>query len=84
MLNNLILFIVLSLCIVFAPQFAQAAKADRVAVEATVRKELTKDLAAPWNPAETLVGRVGLDGRPVKDFPGEIVEVWANLEWCAV
>jgi hypothetical protein len=65
---------------------AQAAKADRVAVEATVRKELAKDLASPWNPAETLVGRVGLDGRPVKNFPGEIVEVWADLEcpYCGI
>jgi hypothetical protein len=65
---------------------AQAAKADRVAVEATVRKELAKDLASPWNPGDALSGRSGLDGRPVKDFPGEVVEFWANVEcpYCGI
>jgi hypothetical protein len=53
---------------------------DRAAVDAGVRADVTADLAAPWNPATGLAGRVCLDGRPVADFLGDIAEYWINLE----
>ena len=41
---------------------------DRVAVEAGVRAEVSKDLAVPYKPGEELSGRTCLDGRPVSEF----------------
>jgi hypothetical protein len=66
--------------------FSHASTAERVAVEAGVRAEVGKDLALPYQPGEGLGERVCLDGRPVKDFPGEITECWANLEcpYCGI
>lgn len=59
---------------------------DRVAVEAGVKTEVTKDLSQAYNPLETLSGRTCLDGRPVEGFQGDIVELWANLEcpYCGI
>jgi hypothetical protein len=57
---------------------------DRVAVEAGVRTELAKDLALPPPALSDLSGRRCLDGRPVDGVQGQVVEYWANLEWCAV
>jgi hypothetical protein len=59
---------------------AYSATAERVAVEAGVRAEISKDLALPYQPDEGLEERVCLDGRPVKDFQGEIAEYWVNFE----
>lgn len=53
---------------------------DRVAVEAGVRAEISKDLAVSYKPREELAGRTCLDGRPVSEFEGDIIEYWANLE----
>ena len=53
---------------------------DRVAVEAGVKAEIAKDLAAPYSPHESLSGRTCLDGRSVDGFQGDIVELWSNLE----
>lgn len=55
-----------------------------MAVEAGVKTEIAKDLASPYSPHESLSGRTCLDGRPVDGFQGDILEYWANLEWCAV
>ena len=59
---------------------------ERIAVEAGVKSEVSKDLALPYNPLEGLSGRTCLDGRPVADFTGDIVEYWANLEcpYCGI
>lgn len=57
---------------------------DRVAVQAGVKTEIARDLSHPYTPLETLSGRTCLDGRPVDDFQGDILEYWSNLEWCAV
>ncbi|WP_179981462.1 hypothetical protein [Desulfovibrio sp. 86] len=59
---------------------------DRVAVEAKVRAEVGKDLALPYNPFETLADRQCLDGRSAKDFQGDLVEYWVNLEcsYCGI
>jgi hypothetical protein len=75
---------ILLLYIFFPASFAHAASADRIAVEARVRAEVSKDLALPLRPGEGLAGRDCLDGRPVKDFSGDIAQYWVNLEWCAV
>lgn len=65
---------------------AGTAITDRIAVEAGVKAEVMKDLALPYNPLEGLSGRTCLDGRPVEDFQGDIVEYWANLEcpYCGI
>ncbi len=68
----------LALC-VFFPTHAFAE--DRAAVEARVRADVAKDLESPWHP-ESLATRTCLDGRPVADFPGDVVEYWVDLE-CA-
>lgn len=59
---------------------------DRVAVEAGVRTELAKDLALPPPALSDLSGRRCLDGRPVDDVLGEVVEYWADLEcsYCGI
>jgi hypothetical protein len=74
------------LCAMLMAHFSHASTAERVAVEAGVRAEVGKDLALPYQPGEGLEERVCLDGRPVKDFPGEITEYWANLEcpYCGI
>ncbi len=55
---------------------------DRIALEAGVKNEISVDLAQKYDPLKVLADRKCLDGRTVKDFTGEIVEYWANLE-CA-
>lgn len=59
---------------------------DRVAVEAGLKAEVTKDLATPFKPLETLSGRTCLDGRSMEGFRGDIIEYWANLEcpYCGI
>lgn len=59
---------------------------DRIAVEAGVKAELSKDLALPYAPDATLSGRICLDGRPTKEFQGDLVEYWVNLEcpYCGI
>ena len=71
-------------CVTALP--AYSATAERVAVEAGVRAEVSKDLALPYRPGEGLEERACLDGRPVKNFQGEIAEIWANLEcpYCGI
>jgi hypothetical protein len=63
-----------------------AGTAERVAVEARVRAEVNIDSALPYPPGEGLEDRTCLDGRPVKDFPGDIAEYWVNLEcsYCGI
>lgn len=81
------------LCFIFSgfwtlPSCAQAgtAKADRIAVEAGIKNEISIDLAQPYAPLDALSVRKCLDGRPVNDFQGEIVELWANMEcsYCGI
>ena len=59
---------------------------DRMAVEADVKTEIAKDLASPYSPHESLSGRTCLDGRPTKEFQGDIMEYWVNLEcpYCGI
>ena len=77
---TLLLFVLMA----FPPAHAGTPMSDRVAVEAKVRADVGKDLALPYNPGEALADRHCLDGRPVKDFDGDLGEYWVNLEWCAV
>ena len=53
-----VLFVMTSL-----PAFAGTAMSDRVAVEAEVKTQVSKDLAVPYNPAEALADRQCLDGQ---------------------
>lgn len=71
---------------VLIASLSHATPAERIAVEAGVRASVMKDLAVPYNPLEGLSGRTCLDGRPVADFQGDIVEFWANLEcsYCGI
>ena len=62
-----------------SPALAGTPMSDRVAVAAKVRAEVTKDLAVPYNPGEAQADRQCLDGRPVKDFQGDLVEYWSTL-----
>ena len=51
-----------------------------------LKAELSKDLALPYNPLESLSSRTCLDGRSADTFQGDIVEYWANLEcpYCGI
>ena len=84
----LVLLPIFTLCLLVRADLAHAGTpmSDRVALEAGVRAEVMKDLAIPCKPQEELVGRTCLDGRPVADFEGEVIEYWANLEcsWCGI
>ena len=86
--NNCLMAAVVSLIFLAAqiPALAGTPMSDRVAVAAKVRAEVSKDLAVPYNPAEALTDRQCLDGRPVKDFQGDLVEYWVNLEcsYCGI
>ena len=62
------------------PALAGTPMSDRVAVEAGVKAQVSKDLTVPYTPGEALADRQCLDGRPVKDFQGDLVEYWVNLE----
>ena len=79
---TLLLFVLMA----FPPAHAGTPMSDRVAVEAKVRADVGKDLALPYNPGEALADRHCLDGRPVKDFDGDLVEYWVNLEcsYCGI
>ena len=59
---------------------------DRVAVEVGVKAQVNKDLTLPYTPGEALADRQCLDGRPAKDFQGDLVEYWVNLEcsYCGI
>ena len=59
---------------------AATPQANRIAVEAQVKADMAKDLALPHEISVSLTERKCLDGRPVKDFQGEVIEYWANLE----
>lgn len=79
------------LCVCFLVCFLQNSHAgtsmsDRIAVEAGVKAELSKDLALPYAPDATLSDRTCLDGRPIKEFQGDLVEYWVNLEcpYCGI
>ena len=87
--NNALSALVLFLLCLF--EFSVSAHAgtlmsDRVAVEAGVKTEVSKDLAQAYKPLEALSGRTCLDGRPVDGFQGDIVEYWTNLEcsYCGI
>lgn len=83
MRHNIILAQALFFCCLlgfFRTAFAGTPMSDRVAVEAGVKADITKDLSQYYTPLETLSGRTCLDGRPVDGFPGDVVEYWANLE----
>ena len=87
--HNAPLVLTISLCLLFVASVSAHAGtpiSDRVAVEAGVKAEVTKDLALSYNPLDGLSGRTCLDGRPVADFQGDIVEYWANLEctYCGI
>ncbi len=75
-----------SLMVIVPLCYAGTPMSDRVALEAGVRAEVMKDLATPYKPQEELSGRTCLDGRPVSEFEGDIIEYWANLEcsWCGI
>ena len=62
------------------PAHAGTPMSDRVAVEAGVKADITKDLSQSYTPLESLTGRTCLNGRPVDGFQGDVVEYWANLE----
>ena len=74
------------LFVTLAPVHAGTPITERIAVETGVKTEVTKDLAVPYNPLGGLSGRTCLDGRPIADFSGDIVEYWANLEcsYCGI
>lgn len=87
--HNIILAQALFFCCLlgfFHTAFAGTPMSDRVAVEAGVKADITKDLSQSYTPLETLSGRTCLDGRPVVGFQGDIVELWANLEcsYCGI
>lgn len=65
---------------------AETPSSDRVAVEARVQAELSKDLSQPIPISGTHSGRICLDGRPADNFAGEVIEYWANLEcpYCGI
>lgn len=65
---------------------AATSHSDRIVVEARVKAEISKDLAQPYEIPSSLIARKCLDGRPVKDFQGEVIEYWANLEcpYCGI
>jgi hypothetical protein len=82
---SLLLMTAAVLCGLLPAHVVQAATADRAEVEARVRADVAQDLDSPRQP-ESLVARTCLDGRPVADFPGDVVEIWANLEcpYCGI
>jgi hypothetical protein len=77
------MLLVYTLCAV--PPAYGVTPAERAEVEARIRADVAKDLDSLWQP-ETLAARTCLDGRPVADFPGDVVEIWANLEcpYCGI
>ncbi len=77
---------ILTVLMANASAHAGTPMSDRVAVEAGVKAQVRKDLALPYNPGEALTDRQCLDGRPIKDFQGDLVEYWVNLEcsYCGV
>lgn len=86
MRRNILLIQAVFFCCLWGFHSAHAGTpmSDKLAVEAGVQAEITKDLAQTYRPLESLSGRTCLDGRPVDGFRGDVVEYWANLEWCAV
>ena len=68
------------------PAHAGPPISDRLAVEAGVKTDITKDLSQPHTPLDTLSGRICLDGRSVDGFEGDILEYWSNLEcpYCGI
>lgn len=73
------------ICALLMAGQAHAASTERADVEARVRSDVAQDLAVPWQP-DSLAGRTCLNGRPVADFQGDIVEYWAQLEcpYCGI
>lgn len=68
------------------PANAVTSASDRIVVEVRVKTELAKDLAQPVSAYDAVSGRQCLDGRPVKDFQGEIIAYWINMEcpYCGI
>jgi len=75
--------LIVVLCILL-PSHGFAAP-DRDEVEARVRADVIKDLESLWQP-DSLAASTCLDGRPVAEFPGDVVEYWVNLEcpYCGI
>ena len=67
-----------------SPAQAETASMKRVQIQTSVAREVNKDLAATYDAKAGLEFRRCIDGRAVKDVQGDIIEYWANLEWCAV
>ena len=83
MRHNTIFLQAIFLCglLIFSqPAHAGTPASDRVAVQAGVKTEISKDLSQSYTPLETLSGRTCLDGRPVDGFQGDILEYWSNLD----
>lgn len=70
----------------FPGNLSAAPHAERLAVEARVKADMAKDLAQPYEISTSLKERKCLDGRLVKDFQGEVIEYWSNLEcpYCGI
>lgn len=83
-------FMVMALTICFclnsSPVRAGTPWSDRLAVQAGVKTEVAKDLSQAARPREITSSRTCLDGRPAKNFEGDIIEYWANLEcpYCGI
>lgn len=88
MLFNKMCVVLVALVVLGAQTLAHAGTpmSDRVAVEAGVKAQVSKDLSLPYNPGEALAARQCLDGRAVKDVQGDLVEFWVNLEcsYCGI
>ena len=87
MLKLVAIILSVSVNIIFSSSCMGATpKADRIAVESRVKKEIEVDFAQPYALTLRLAERKCLDGRSVKDFQGEIIEYWTNLEcpYCGI
>ena len=87
MLKLVAIILSVSVNIIFSSSCMGATpKADRIAVESRVKKEIEADFAQPYALTLRLAERKCLDGRSVKDFQGEVIEYWANLEcpYCGI
>ncbi len=90
--KNIFLFMLIFALNIFALtistpfSFANTEEAKRIATKAKVELEVKKDLAMPFTPQAYLQERTSIDGRPLTDFKGDIIEYWVNLEctYCKV
>lgn len=72
--------------LVFSGSMAATSNAERLTVEARVKTDMAKDLAQPHEIPVSLTDRKCLDGHPVKDFQGEVIEYWTSMEcpYCGI